>query len=195
MLNQKGIAHIFLILVLLVGIIATVFLASKTQIFKPRASAENVTWILKSTDPENSCVEVKDGKEVATCPTVKFNLISPLETNQSSDAGFQLVKTAYAQPAIDNEEILQNKGGRDYFCKDDDKSKIYHQRCTLPFNICAIPTTIYNDQHVGYEEEVEDCPGDNQCVSTDDVFGGHGARCQTSQSWGVSEEGQPAGGR
>lgn len=101
-LNERGIVHLIPLLLILVGIVAGVYLVSHPQIFRPKASAENVSWILKSEDPANSCVEVKDGQNVATCPTVEFNLTSPLETNESSDAGFQLVKTAYAAGLIES---------------------------------------------------------------------------------------------
>lgn len=67
--NQKGIAHILLIIILILGIIAGVYLVQKTQIFKPKASSQNIEWIKSDNDPDN-CVTDKG----ATCPKVKFRI-------------------------------------------------------------------------------------------------------------------------
>lgn len=40
-INQKGIVHILVVIILLVGLLATIYLSQKTQIFKPRAYEAN----------------------------------------------------------------------------------------------------------------------------------------------------------
>lgn len=135
-LNQRGVIHLIPLFLILAGIIAGVYLVQKEgfQLFKPKASAENVTWILKSEDPDNSCVEVRGDRKITTCPTVEFNLVSSLETQTSSDAGFQLVKTVYARVAG--------------FCSDDRKA-IYlgYRKPTQP-----VP------------ERTRTCPDNTQCT-------------------------------
>lgn len=75
MFNQKGVAHIFFILILLAGIIAGVYLVQKTQVFKPKAAGENIEIL------DGDCVKVKDGKKILTCDKFQFKVISPLEEN------------------------------------------------------------------------------------------------------------------
>lgn len=139
MLNQKGIAHIFFILILLVGIIATVFLAGQTQIFKPKATGANIEI------GTNECVKTKDDKKTLVCDQVPLKLVSPLETGNAApltDAGFSLAKKVYA---------AESKGGVGYSCEKEggDKLKIYHQECNFKFlgiDFCKlnIPGTQYN---------------------------------------------------
>lgn len=118
--NQKGLAHIFLLILLLAGIAGGVFLVSKSgyQIFKPKATSESFEFI------NGECVQDKDGSKVLTCAgPVQFKLISPLESEQTSDAGFEVVKTAYAKTG----------GGKGFYCGPslEDRLFIYHQKCSV----------------------------------------------------------------
>ena len=88
-LNQKGIVHLIPLFIILIGIIVGLYLVQHPQIFKPKAAAKNIEF-------QGSCVAQKDGAPVLTCNNVQIKFTSPLETNSSSDASFQLVKTAYA---------------------------------------------------------------------------------------------------
>ena len=115
-LNQRGIIHLIPLFILLIGIVAGVYLVQKTQIFKPKAASENVEF-------SGSCVSVKDGQRVLTCPQVQIKFVSPLESGQTSDAGFSFVKEAYA--------VGPGQGGANRYCKDDDRSKIYHKVCDI----------------------------------------------------------------
>ncbi len=78
--SERGIAHILLIVLLLGGIAAGVYLVQKTQIFKPKASSDQVNWVISSQDPDN-CVTTKDGQTVTTCPKVKFRINVPTQVN------------------------------------------------------------------------------------------------------------------
>lgn len=78
--NQKGIIHFLPLLLLLAGIIAGVYLVQQTQIFKPKATAENIEWVISDQDPDN-CVTYKDGKKVTTCPKVKFKINVPITSS------------------------------------------------------------------------------------------------------------------
>ena len=80
-LNSRGIAHILLLVLLLVGIAAGVYLVQKTQIFKPKAGGGNMNWVVSQSDPDN-CVIYKDGVTVTTCPKVKFQINVPVEVKQ-----------------------------------------------------------------------------------------------------------------
>lgn len=160
MKNQKGLAHILFIFVTLVGIVATVFLASKTQIFKPKATGEEV----KLT--ENQCVK-KDvsGNKYLVCPDVVLFLTSPLETGKASpltDSSFSLVKPAFAQ------EI---KGGVGYTCEKEggDKAKIYHQQCN--FRLLGIDFCKLNFPGTKYDLITESCDIGQRCdETTTDLF-------------------------
>lgn len=75
--NQQGvIAQALVVLLLLVGIGAGIYLVKHPQVFKPKASSEKVEWITSENDSDN-CVTVKDGKTVTTCPKVKFRINVP----------------------------------------------------------------------------------------------------------------------
>ncbi len=84
-LNEAGLAHILLIIILIIGIIAGVYLVQKTQIFKPKASADLVEWV-QSTGASNNCVTSQNGNTVTTCGEVKFKIFAPadLENNTSN---------------------------------------------------------------------------------------------------------------
>ncbi len=88
-LNERGVVPQLVILLLLVaGIGAGLYLISHPQIFKPKASSEVIEWLTPSGDSKN-CVSVKDGKKVATCATVQFrvNLPGQGSTSNNSDTG------------------------------------------------------------------------------------------------------------
>lgn len=81
-LNSRGIAHILLIVLLLGGIAAGVFLVQKTQIFKPKATSENIEWVSSQADQDN-CVTYKEGRIVTTCTKVKFKVTVPAQVSNS----------------------------------------------------------------------------------------------------------------
>ncbi len=131
-LNQKGIIHLIPLFLLLAGIIAGVYLVQHPQIFKPKASGENIKF--EAADGKDSSgkdcrvyTDPADNKLKTTCPTVNIKFTSPLETNQTTDAGFELVKTAYAVDPVENG-----------VCKKEDISKIYNhageEKATCPEN-------------------------------------------------------------
>ena len=77
-LNQKGvIAQGLVLLLLLGGIAAGLYLVQHPQILRPKASSDKVEWVnSESGDPDN-CITTKDGKTVTTCPKVKFKINVP----------------------------------------------------------------------------------------------------------------------
>lgn len=152
MLNQKGLAHIFLILVLLLGIVATVFLAGKTQIFKPKATVGNIEI------GTNECIKTVEEKKTLVCESVPLKLISPIDSGNAStsDAGFSLVKTVYAaDPAR--------------YCKPSiDPNKIYHKEkiCNPILGIICLTWLSSREVEIG-----EDCRLDQVCEETStDLF-------------------------
>ena len=79
-LNQRGvIAHLFLILILGLGLVAGVYLIQHPQIFKPKATSEHVEWVQSNGDDPDNCVSFKDGKQVTSCPKVKFKINVPVQ--------------------------------------------------------------------------------------------------------------------
>ncbi len=85
-LNESGVLHILLLVILIIGIIAGVYLVGKTQIFKPKASSQNVEWVTSSGDSGN-CVTNKNGETVTTCPKVKFKINIGLDGTAGVDNG------------------------------------------------------------------------------------------------------------
>lgn len=85
-LNQGGVVHVLLIILLIIGIIAGVYLVQKTQIFAPKASVSNVEWVISSGD-ESNCVTVKDGRVVTTCEKVKFKVNIGLDGSANVSTG------------------------------------------------------------------------------------------------------------
>ncbi len=154
MLNQKGLAHIFLLLILGLGIIAGVYLVSHPTIFKPKAAGANIEI------GTNECVRQVEGRKTLVCGDVPLKLVSPLETGNAapvSDAGFSLVKTVLAQ---------ESKGGVGYSCEKEggDKLKIYHQKCNfqlLGINFCEL-----NFPYTKYDLIQESCDIGQRCDST-----------------------------
>ena len=73
--GETGIIHLILLVILFIGIGAGVYLVQKQgfQIFKPKATAENVSFL------DGQCVGFKDGKRVSTCGVVDIRFLSPLE--------------------------------------------------------------------------------------------------------------------
>ncbi len=84
-MNQKGIAHILLIIILIIGIIAGVYLVQKTQIFKPKAASQMVEWIPSQGSDTDNCVSSQTS---TTCTKVKFKIFGPGDLdNSTSPAG------------------------------------------------------------------------------------------------------------
>lgn len=177
MLNQKGIAHLFLILILLIGIIVTVFLVGKTQIFKPKASAKNVEFIAATgKDTQGKACSVTEINAAGTlntnCLTVKIKFTSPIDTTAVSDAGDVLVENAYAL------------SDQNYYCnfdpnKSDDPNKFkrFYKSCDLILNLCALP---FLKSFI--TEKFEQCDTSQQCQAiTTDLFNS-GARCAPAQT-------------
>ncbi len=150
MLNQKGIAHLILIFILLTGIIAGVFLVGKQQIFKPRATGVNIEFL------ENACTKLKEGDKVLICPKPKIKFISPLEVGNAKATSFNLVKTVYAAGS-----------GKGYYCLSE-LSKIYHKEkiCNPVLGILCFTWLSSHD-----EEKGENCDIGYECKdSTSDIL-------------------------
>ena len=78
-LNQRGvIAQGVILLLLLAGIGAGIYLVQHPQIFKPKASSDNIEWVNSNGDPDN-CVT---GPGTITCPKVKFKINVPVQVTQ-----------------------------------------------------------------------------------------------------------------
>lgn len=108
-LGQKGIAHILLLILLLGGLAAGLFLVQKAQIFKPKAGSKPAEVQVRSwkDDSGKDCRTYEEGGELkTTCPEVKLKILSPQEIGGSSDGGFQVIKNAYAD---DNSETRECK--------------------------------------------------------------------------------------
>ncbi len=104
-LNQKGVIHLIPLFLILIGIIAGVYLVQHPQIFKPKADAPTIQWVPRSSenDPDNCVTGVdQNGYAIAVCSKLKLKFNLPA---QSSDAGFQFVKTAYANHPADTEDF------------------------------------------------------------------------------------------
>lgn len=81
--GEAGAIQFIVILILLLGIIAGVYLVQKTQIFKPKAGGENIEWVIPNFQDPDNCVTTKDGKTVTTCSKVKFRITVPTEVTGS----------------------------------------------------------------------------------------------------------------
>ena len=76
-INERGvIAQAVVLLLLLSGIAAGLYLVQHPQIFKPKAGGGNMNWVVSNQDPDN-CVTFKDNQTVTTCPKVKFQINVP----------------------------------------------------------------------------------------------------------------------
>ncbi len=80
-MNQKGIAHILLIIILIIGIIAGVYLVQRTQIFKPKAASQIVEWIPSQGLDSDNCVSSQTS---TTCTKVKFKIFGPGDVTKDS---------------------------------------------------------------------------------------------------------------
>ncbi len=163
-LNQRGIIHLIPLFLILAGIIAGVYLVQHPQIFKPKASGENIKF--EAADGKDSSgkdcrvyTDSADGKLKTTCPAVNIKFTSPLETNQTTDTGFQLVKTVYAAT-----------GGPGYYCKAGDPLNVYFKVCATWFNFCPFDW--------GKEEGVTGCHENEKCTPTLESGGVTGAICE-----------------
>lgn len=81
-LNQRGvIAQALVLLLLLAGIGAGIYLVQHPQILRPKAGGEKINWVVSGQDP-NNCVTYQNGATVTTCPKVKFQINVPTEVTQ-----------------------------------------------------------------------------------------------------------------
>ncbi len=83
-LNQKGAIHFLIPILLIAGIIVGVFLITNGNPLKlfSKASSDKIEWVVSDGD-SNNCVTVKNGKKVTTCPTIKFKVSLPADSNIS----------------------------------------------------------------------------------------------------------------
>ncbi len=67
-MNQKGIVHLILILILVAGLIAGLYLVQNTQIFKPKASN---TWVnaFEIKDANGNVINCDASTSPPTCET------------------------------------------------------------------------------------------------------------------------------
>src|SRR3990167_3461502 len=91
---QAGFAQVLFIIILLIGLVVGLILVQQTQIFKPQAANAPAEWVQSNGQDPNNCVTTQSGQTVTTCPKVQFKLTPPI--NQSSDASFEIIKTAHA---------------------------------------------------------------------------------------------------
>lgn len=69
-MNQKGvIAHIILIIILAVGLIAGVYLVQHPQIFRPKASSNPIIDALEMKDSNGGDIKCDSGTNPPTCET------------------------------------------------------------------------------------------------------------------------------
>lgn len=159
MFNQKGLAHILLIFILLAGIVAGVFLVGKQQIFRPKATGVNIEFL------ENSCTKDKDGTKVLICPKPKIKFVSPLEVGNAQTNGFDLIKTVLDLVASSAYAAGLGKG---YYCSSADSGKIYHKEkiCNPVLGIFCFTWLSSHE-----EEKAEKCDVDYECSdSTPDIL-------------------------
>lgn len=77
-LNQQGVISQLLVLLLLAaGLAGGLYLVKHPQVFKPKASVENIEWVTSNSSDQDNCISVQQGKTVATCPKVKFRVNVP----------------------------------------------------------------------------------------------------------------------
>lgn len=76
-LNQSGLIQYIVLLILIAGIAAGLYLVQRTQIFKPKATSQNIDWVISNNDPDNCVTTNQEGKTVTTCPKVKFKVTAP----------------------------------------------------------------------------------------------------------------------
>lgn len=83
-LSERGvIAQGLIILLLLAGIGAGIYLVQHPQIFKPKATSENIDWVTSDNQDPDNCVTVNEkGETITACPKVKFRINVPIEVKQ-----------------------------------------------------------------------------------------------------------------
>lgn len=84
-LSQRGVVHLLVPILLILGIITAVYLVTNGSPLKlfSKASSEKIEWVSSSGDSQN-CVTYIDGKKVTTCPTVKFKINLPTDQDVPS---------------------------------------------------------------------------------------------------------------
>lgn len=82
--NERGvIAQGLILLLLLAGIGAGIYLVQHPQIFKPKATSDNIEWVTSDNKDPDNCVTVNDkGEIIITCPKVKFRINVPEQVPQ-----------------------------------------------------------------------------------------------------------------
>ncbi len=150
--SQKGLVQLAVVFVLLIGILGTIFLTQRTQIFSPHASSSQIELL------DNNCTKTMPGKKVIVCPDIQVKIVSPVEAVADNNK-FELVPKAYAKSY-----------GKGYYCKiDTDDTLIYHKECALPFDIlCSLP---WWEDELKEVEPPDECGFDEVCVNTSqDLF-------------------------
>lgn len=82
-LNQKGFAQVLILIILVAGLGAGLFLVKNPQIFRPRATANPI--IFKSSTGATLPVNANDIPQTIS-PAVKVELISPLGGPKTSSS-------------------------------------------------------------------------------------------------------------
>lgn len=80
--NQRGIAQIILLVLLVVGIAVGVYLVQRTQIFRSKAGSNNIQWLSSSGDDPTNCVISQNGETVMTCTKVRLQINVPATVSQ-----------------------------------------------------------------------------------------------------------------
>lgn len=69
-MNQKGvIAHIILIIILAIGLVAGLYLVQHPQIFKPKASSNPIIDALEMKDADGNTINCDSSTNPPTCET------------------------------------------------------------------------------------------------------------------------------
>ncbi|MBI2017824.1 hypothetical protein HYS92_02130 [Candidatus Daviesbacteria bacterium] len=68
-MNQKGLAHIILIIILVIGLIAVLYLVQHPQIFKPKASSNPVLDAFEIKDAEGNLLTCDSNASPPVCTT------------------------------------------------------------------------------------------------------------------------------
>lgn len=157
--SKRNLISLAILLILVVSLPLIFKLAQETQIFKPKASSQSVEIIPSSgvtTKQENGRTIIE-----TTSPDIQLQITSPLDNQQSSDAGFSFVKPAYAAGS-----------GKNYYCGQD-RTKIFttgwfgmesSESCPSGTTCQAIPAT--RDQYGNLTVNGVECRAEGAAPST-----------------------------
>lgn len=84
--NQQGVVQVLVLLILIIGLLAGLYLITQTQIFKSKATSQNIEWQISSGQSPDNCVTTQDGKTVTTCPKVKFKVTAPADITPTTSS-------------------------------------------------------------------------------------------------------------